>query len=252
LVEFFKKRGYQIHFVGNTDYLILGKEAGLIDKHLSEIPQNLRNYERIITISSKPFIEGALWIFPFPKVNIHIAEYYLSEVGAGGFDYSRKLKIKGNDLWRDRVILHPGSGSDKKNPPLDFYKELYLRLENTGEKPLFVLGEAERKLKEELEGFETYEVEDILEFARRLKGAKAFVGNDSGFSHLAGYLGLPTIAVFGPTNPEVWKPIGKKVKVLYKGLDCSPCFPNGCLNPIYKECLNFRVEEVLKLLEELV
>jgi ADP-heptose:LPS heptosyltransferase len=252
LSEFFKKQGCKVYFVGNTDYLILGKEAGLIDKPLSEVPKNLENYKEVITISSKPFLDGAFWIYPFPNGEVHITDYYLSAVGAENFEYSKRLNIEGNSLWKNRIILHPGSGSEKKNPPLEFYKELYLKLEREGEKPIFVLGEAEEKLKGKLERFEIYEVKDILQVARTLKGAKAFIGNDSGFSHLAGYLGVPTIVIFGPTNPKVWKPIGKKVKVLYKGLKCSPCFPRECSNSVYKECLHFSVEDVLEAVYQLI
>ena len=267
LVEFFKKRkGYKVHFAGNTDYLILGEKAngGLIDKALPDVPKDLEDYELVITISAKPFLENSLWIYPFPREEeIYIVDYYLSKVGAEGFEYSKRLELSadlntGGSDFADRenpllgrIVLHPGSGSEKKNPPLEFYKRLYLRLVKSGKKPLFVLGEAERKLREELVGFETYEVKNILNFAIKLKGAKAFIGNDSGFSHLAGYLGVPTVALFGPTNPKIWKPIGEKVRVLYKGLKCSPCFPSECTSKgAYKECLLFDIEEVLKALEE--
>ncbi len=49
-----------------------------------------------------------------------------------------------------------------------------------------------------------------LELASELAGGAAFVGNDSGPAHLAGLLGLPTVAVFGPTAPEVWAPCGPR------------------------------------------
>jgi ADP-heptose:LPS heptosyltransferase len=44
--------------------------------------------------------------------------------------------------------------------------------------------------------------------------SRAYVGNDSGVSHLAAALGVPTIAVFGPTDPTVWAPLGPKVAVV--------------------------------------
>jgi ADP-heptose:LPS heptosyltransferase len=47
-----------------------------------------------------------------------------------------------------------------------------------------------------------------------LQQARAFLGNDSGLSHLAGLLGVPTLALFGPTDPVHWSPLGPRVRVL--------------------------------------
>jgi ADP-heptose:LPS heptosyltransferase len=47
-----------------------------------------------------------------------------------------------------------------------------------------------------------------------MKTAGGYIGNDSGVSHLAAYLGLPTVAVFGPSDPEMWRPIGPLVQIV--------------------------------------
>jgi heptosyltransferase-3 len=47
-----------------------------------------------------------------------------------------------------------------------------------------------------------------------LSCADGFVGNDSGITHLAAGMGIRTLAVFGPTNPAVYAPIGPVVTVL--------------------------------------
>ena len=41
-----------------------------------------------------------------------------------------------------------------------------------------------------------------------------YVGNDSGPSHLAGICGVPTVAIFATTAPQVWRPLGPKVVTL--------------------------------------
>jgi len=46
-----------------------------------------------------------------------------------------------------------------------------------------------------------------------LSHANAFIGNDSGITHLAAGLGIRTLAMFGPTNPAIYKPIGPDVKI---------------------------------------
>jgi hypothetical protein len=248
VAEIFKNLGWRVDFAGNTDALLLAKEAGFAERIFSDIPQNVEEYTKIILISASNFLDfpNVVWIPPFPPQRVPVTLYYLKRLGLEGYPFSQELPIKPLKGWENRVILHPGSGSPKKNAPLGFFKGLYRLLEQKGLKPLFVLGEAEYTLEGELENFETYRVENLLEFARRLKGAKLFIGNDSGFTHLAGYLGVNTVALFGPTDPRVWKPLGPRVKVLSKFLPCSPCFPDVCTE---RDCLKFSPQEVLKVLD---
>jgi ADP-heptose:LPS heptosyltransferase len=55
-----------------------------------------------------------------------------------------------------------------------------------------------------------------------------FIGNDSGCMHLAGALGIPTVAIFGSTNPVRTGPMGPKTRVIYHKLECSPCLARTC------------------------
>jgi ADP-heptose:LPS heptosyltransferase len=68
-----------------------------------------------------------------------------------------------------------------------------------------------------------------------LRKARAYVGNDSGVSHLAAAFGAPSIVLFGPTDPRVWAPLGPRVRTLRA--------PDGRLEQI-------EVAEVLGLLRE--
>jgi ADP-heptose:LPS heptosyltransferase len=54
----------------------------------------------------------------------------------------------------------------------------------------------------------------LVETAALLERCTLFVGNDSGLSHLAAALGIPTVAVFGPTDPSVWAPRGRRVEAV--------------------------------------
>ncbi len=251
IAEIFKKKGFEVHFAGNLDYLNLLKEVGWADKILSEVPGDLSSYGKVLLFSKENFTDcrDAIVVNPFPPKGKHTLGHYLESLGLEGESFSRTLPIPLAEGLEGRVVLHPGSGSPKKNPPLELYLNLYRLLEREGFKPTFVLGVAEENLFEELKGFETFPVRDVLDFAKRLKGAKAFIGNDSGFSHLASYLGVPTIAIFGPTDPNEWKPIGPKTAVIYKKLPCSPCFPLSCQREVEKECLKLvKEKEVLKVL----
>ncbi len=55
---------------------------------------------------------------------------------------------------------------------------------------------------------------DLPQLAALLARAKAYLGNDSGVTHLAAAVGVPTVALFGPTLPDVWAPLGESVRVL--------------------------------------
>jgi ADP-heptose:LPS heptosyltransferase len=57
----------------------------------------------------------------------------------------------------------------------------------------------------------------LLEVARHLQQCMCYLGNDSGITHLAAMLGVPTVAIFGPTDPAIWRPMGPSVKVIHEG-----------------------------------
>ena len=69
----------------------------------------------------------------------------------------------------------------------------------------------------------------VAEAATLLRGARAFVGNDSGLMHLAGALGVPTVGLFGSTNPAWTAPLGPRTRVLAaEGFSCRPCYRRTC------------------------
>ena len=63
-----------------------------------------------------------------------------------------------------------------------------------------------------------------------------FAGNDSGSMHVAGAIGIPTVGIFGSTNPDRTGPLGRKTHVLYRRIQCSPCFDRTCRFDHY-DCL---------------
>jgi ADP-heptose:LPS heptosyltransferase len=251
VAEIYKRKGFEVHFVGNSDYLTLGVSAGLLDRGFPDFPKTLGVYDEIVLFSFENFLKvPAKVVFPFPTERVHVLEHYLKNLGFLNEPFSEKLNIPLQRGWENRLVIHPGSGSKKKNAPVEFFVKLATLSEKIlGLKPLVALGLAEEKMESFFKAFEIYRVENLVEFAEKLKGAGAFVGNDSGFSHLAGYLGVPSGVLFGPTDPEVWKPIGKRVRVFYKNLDCSPCFPSECKNPKGRVCLEFSPKEILKELK---
>jgi heptosyltransferase II len=69
---------------------------------------------------------------------------------------------------------------------------------------------------------------NIGELIALLSLSDAFIGNDSGAMHLAGALGIKTVALFGSTNPYRTGPLGTKTRVVYHRLQCSPCLARTC------------------------
>ncbi len=59
--------------------------------------------------------------------------------------------------------------------------------------------------------------ENLYELGCWLGGARVYIGNDSGITHLAAAVGTPVVAVFGPTDPVVWAPRGERVRVVSGG-----------------------------------
>ncbi len=121
---------------------------------------------------------------------------------------------------RRGVILHLGSGGKAKCWPLERFEAVASELRRAGRDVRWMIGPVE--LDWYGEAFRTrlartadviYE-EDLARAAAAIAGADAFVGNDAGMTHLAAALGTPTVALFGPTDPAVWRPIGPAVRTI--------------------------------------
>lgn len=110
------------------------------------------------------------------------------------------------------LAVHPGSGSPSKNWPLDRFLGAARRL--AGEAPwLLVAGPAEDAL-EAPSGSIVAREWPLRVLGAALARAGLFLGNDGGVSHLAAAAGAPTLALFGPTDPALWAPVGPRVATL--------------------------------------
>jgi ADP-heptose:LPS heptosyltransferase len=95
--------------------------------------------------------------------------------------------------------------------------------------------------------------EDILTSAALIQKCGLFLTNDTGPMHLAAAVGVPTVALFGSTNPVWTGPLGIKTAVIYKNPGCSPCFDRTCRKKQtqYGCLLNISEEDVFTCIEEL-
>ena len=68
----------------------------------------------------------------------------------------------------------------------------------------------------------------LAEFMAALVSARLVLCNDSGAMHVASALGVPTMTVFGSTEPQLTGPMGPRARVLRHHVPCSPCFLREC------------------------
>ena len=120
------------------------------------------------------------------------------------------------------TAIHPGSGSETKNWPLPRFVELAQRLLVQDEKQRLLLigGEADFNRLGVLAAAlpnKRYEIAEnlpLIALARELRSCALFLGHDSGISHLAAALGIPSVLLYGPTDPVIWAPQNPQVRVL--------------------------------------
>jgi ADP-heptose:LPS heptosyltransferase len=77
-----------------------------------------------------------------------------------------------------------------------------------------------------------------------LRACRLLLTNDTGTMHLAALLGVPTVAIFGSTDPRLTGPLGNRHIILRHQVECSPCFLREC--PIDFRCMKaITVSEVV-------
>lgn len=91
---------------------------------------------------------------------------------------------------------------------------------------------------------------DLFELAELYARCSVVISNDSGPMHVAAAVGTPVVAIFGPTDPSLSGPYGKKHVVLRSDLPCSPCRKPKCSRKARGACMSLiTVEQVLAAAE---
>jgi len=126
------------------------------------------------------------------------------------------------------VVLHPGSGAARKCWPRDRFLQLAKKFQADGLPVRIVLGEVERARWPAAAIAQCRQTAPVIfpdnyaDLLAELATAALFVGNDSGPGHLAAITGVPTLSLFGPTSPVVWKPLGPAAATLQADLATLP------------------------------
>jgi heptosyltransferase-2 len=141
------------------------------------------------------------------------------------------------------VALHLGSGSPRKNWPAAGFIAVGTALAARGLRPLVIAGPAEGEAVEEVLraltpwGPAVAREWPLDHLAALLGGCAGYVGADSGITHLAAAVGVPVVAVFGPTDPAVWAPRGPRVTVVRHTVPCQPCAWEAMWACAHRACL---------------
>lgn len=261
LVRALRLAGGEVHVMGRPEYWAVALQDGCASRALSldlldlaplfddgrEIPADLaaflRNYDRVIAFwqtGAQAFERGlrragvrdARVAAPFPEPGgLHAADHLLSAVpGLPRVDPVPRFIASEQDrraaaamLHPPYVVIHPSSGSPKKN--WRRFAELLDPLSRALKMRVVVpLGPAETGgLDAFTDAFtdRTFQTDPAIvheppvrTLGALLAEAAVYVGNDSGVTHLAAAAGAPVVAIFGPTDPARWGPRGEPVRVL--------------------------------------
>ena len=152
---------------------------------------------------------------------------------------------------KEYIVIVPSARWQTKRWPVEYFGMLISRLSI----PCVITGSsADEKIAQEVttvskgKGINLCGRTGLKELAALISGSKAVISNDSGPMHIGAALGIPVIALFGPTDPFKTGPYGwqtnKNLKVIRASASCSPCFKKKCKDPV---CMSkISVETVLE------
>jgi heptosyltransferase-2 len=185
----------------------------------------------------------------------HLPRILLREEHRGWAD--EKLKGLGLLDGRPLIGMNPGAtyGLAKCWYP-ERFAELGKKLVRKRKASIFLLGKAEeRSTTQEIlhhlgeGGYDLTGETDLLELAAILERCGLLVTNDTGTMHVATAVGIPVVAIFGPTDPITTGPWGEGHRVVRKEVSCSPCLKRVC--PTDHRCMrDITVDEVEEITDQ--
>lgn len=215
----------------HTDLAIcwLGDPAGIVEHNLL-----LAGVQRVVIAPGRP-PDGQ---------HIHVVAYLAETAGLQHVEMPYKLPLIPAEHTLEspsvrRIAIHPGSGGNQKCWPASSFATLIEQLCQQNYPILLLVGPADHARIHEIQQLLTHAslmsqssqlsqssptsrpnmittlIEaPLLHIAQRLQQCRCYIGNDSGITHLSSMLSIPTIALFGPTDPIIWRPVGPGATVI--------------------------------------
>jgi heptosyltransferase III len=148
---------------------------------------------------------------------VHTAEHLASamfHLGAPIAEIPRARLIALSCDRQDAVaVIHPFAASATKAWPALNFLEIAHRLEASGNQ-VAIIGGATDDFSP-FRRFHTLQGAPLAAIKSLLAGASVFVGNDSGPAHMAAAFGVPSVVLFGTSDPEIWGPWRATSEVLF-------------------------------------
>ena len=230
-----------------TELNFLKNKTVMEDDNLHNVEENLRLLDFLGVKEKKPY---PMEIFLIPE-EISLAERWL---------YNHKIVLGEQVL----IGVHPGTsvfkGHERRRWDEAKFASLIDKLAVAVENRVFLLfgGPEEKPLRDMVASMVrdagnvvAVDSVSVRQAAALMTKCRLFVSNDSGPMHMAAAARVPTVAIFGPTNPTWVRPWGVEHRVLRMCISCSPCFrysprPLRCASGRDFACLReITVEEVL-------
>jgi len=173
--------------------------------------------------------------------HIHVVAYLAETVGLHHVAMPYKLPLTPAEHTLEsptirRIAIHPGSGGAQKCWPASSFATLIEQLCQHNYPILLLAGPADHERIHEIQQLLTHPSHmsqlsqssqtsypnmittfieaPLLYIAQLLQQCRCYIGNDSGITHLSSMLSIPTIALFGPTDPTIWRPVGPGVTII--------------------------------------
>ncbi len=201
-------------------------QAGEISKHESHYYMEL--------------LHRAGWIDASPA-NLAPIRLQVSETARGDADRTLRTAGAGESSWRCAIAPGASYGAAKCWPPERFALLADRLISECGADVIFFGTPNEKQIAALIRShMKERAISLVGETSMRdlpalLASCSIFIGNDSGAMHVAAAAGLPTIGIFGSTDPEGTAPVTDKFTLIREPVSCSPCFLRKC--PVDHRCM---------------
>jgi len=167
---------------------------------------------------------------PPAQERMHVVDYLARSVGVSTDPHPHYGNCSSvtddNAAGQERAFaVHPGSGGVRKCWPPERFAAVIRRMWQRGWPVLLLSGPADHERLEVLLKLLPAPPQPallkllidvpLLDLVPVLCQCRGYLGNDAGMTHLAALLGLPTLALFGPTDPLIWQPRGRAVSIIH-------------------------------------
>jgi len=199
-------------------------DLGIVWMHTAEAADDLASS------LERTGVKQVLPLVSFPPIGsrCHLADHLVRTLAPLGIGGPRPAIALRPAVERDSlVVVHPGAGGRHKRWPAERFAALADRCSEHGGDVALTCGPADEDAVAAVQSAVRGAQPRVLaglgldELAGLLARAHCFIGNDSGITHLASLLNVPTLALFGPYDPLYWAPIGERVAVVDAGTTCS-------------------------------